>query len=333
LGILVVDDSRDSCALLKRLLNNAGHSDVLVANSASEAFSILGLDPEKKDAGKGIELLLMDVMMPDMNGIEACKKLRACGRFDDIPVIMVTANDEADSLAAAFKAGASDYIRKPVNSMELFSRVNSALELKTERDRRKAREKDLVDALEELRKANEILKHLSAIDGLTGISNRRNFDDFLEKEWRRSMRTSSPISLIMVDIDHFKAYNDSYGHQEGDDCLKKVANIIRKNIHRPADLAARYGGEEFVIVLPDTHSSQAETIAGNLRACVEEAAIPHTASGISSRVTISLGVATLAPTQEAGYFELIKLADMALYDAKRVGRNRLVIAAPGGSPE
>jgi diguanylate cyclase (GGDEF)-like protein len=271
----------------------------------------------------------MDVMMPEMDGIEACKKLRTDTRFDDIPIIMVTASDEAESLAAAFRAGAIDFIRKPVNTTELFARVHSVLELKTERDRRKAREKDLVDAMEELRKANEILKHLSAVDGLTGISNRRNFDEFLEKECRRSLRTCSPTSLIMVDIDHFKAYNDSYGHQGGDDCLRTVASIIRKNIHRPADLVARYGGEEFVIVLPDTGSTQAETIAGNLLVRVEEAAIPHRASSTSGVVTISLGVVTMVPTQDAGYFELIKHADAALYNAKRGGRNRFAVATPG----
>jgi diguanylate cyclase (GGDEF)-like protein len=180
--------------------------------------------------------------------------------------------------------------------------------------------------LEELRKANDILRHASAIDGLTGLANRQSFDECLDREWRRAVREQRPISLIMLDIDHFKLFNDNYGHQGGDDCLKKVARVIAGSVNRPADLAARYGGEEFMVVLPDTDIRGATEIAEKLRIEVEVLGVPHAFSATASVVTISVGVASLVPGQHMDASYLVKLVDTMLYAAKNGGRNRVKIA-------
>jgi len=189
--------------------------------------------------------------------------------------------------------------------------ITSAISLKFEN----------LELLEEVRKTNEILRRVSAVDGLTGLANRYSFEEFMEREWRRAIRDQKPLSLIMADIDHFKAYNDTYGHQGGDDCLKKVAWVIAEAVKRPADLAARYGGEEFMAVLPDTDLNGALEIADTLRRGVEALGIPHEHSSTAGVVTISIGVASLIPEQGMSSSHLVKLVDMALYSAKHAGRN------------
>jgi len=183
-----------------------------------------------------------------------------------------------------------------------------------------------LELLEELRKANDFLRRVSAIDGLTGIANRQSFDECMDREWRRAMREQHPISLIMLDIDHFKLFNDNYGHQGGDDCLKKVAAVIAGSVKRPGDLAARYGGEEFMVVLPDTDVRGATDIAEKLRIEVEVLGVPHEFSATASVVTISIGVASLVPGQNMDTSHLIKLVDTMLYAAKHDGRNRVKVA-------
>jgi diguanylate cyclase (GGDEF)-like protein len=180
--------------------------------------------------------------------------------------------------------------------------------------------------LEEVRKGNDILRRTSAIDGLTGLANRQSFDEYMDREWRRAMRERHPISLIMLDIDHFKLFNDNYGHQGGDDCLKKIAMVIAGSVKRPADLAARYGGEEFMVVLPDTDIRGATDIAEKLRIEVEVLGVPHAFSATASVVTISIGVASLVPEPKTEFFHLIKRVDTMLYAAKYEGRNRIKVA-------
>lgn len=181
--------------------------------------------------------------------------------------------------------------------------------------------------LEEVRKTNDILLKASTIDALTGLANRRKFDDFVEKEWRRALRNKKPLSLILLDIDHFKPYNDNYGHQAGDECLKKVAVAIRDSLKRPSDFAARYGGEEFVVVLPDTSSHGAESVAEKLRRNIELLSLPHAHSAVSKVVTLSAGAGTMIPTENALASNFIKVVDEALYAAKQGGRNSVKIAA------
>lgn len=325
MGILIVDDSSDSRELLKAMLKKAGYTDIQTAASASEALEKIGVGKPGEKSGVP-DLVLMDVVMPDMDGIEASRKIKADKGLEGLPIVMVTAVEETQSLQDAFDAGAMDYITKPVKKAELLVRVRSVLGLKSEMDQRKARERDLMEANAKLEDANRTLERLSSMDGLTGLSNRRHFDGYLENEWKRGARNKTPLALLMIDIDHFKAYNDHYGHQGGDDCLKAVAKIIGKSVRRPADLAARYGGEEFVMVLPETEIEGAVTLAEKIRMKVEAARLPHAKSSVSEVVTISLGVADVIPEQCHNHKELIEAADKALYGSKRGGRNRVTRA-------
>jgi diguanylate cyclase (GGDEF)-like protein len=262
-------------------------------------------------------------MMPEISGIEACRMIRNFPQLADIPIIMITAKDDLASLTEAFEAGAMDYLVKPVNRIELAARIRSALSLKDERDRRKAREQDLLELTQKLAAANQMLRRLSVVDSLTGIANRRYFDEVLLQEWRRGRREQQPLSLIMIDIDRFKSYNDHLGHLQGDECLKKVAAALDRTARRPGDLLARYGGEEFVGILPNTGHSGAMELAEAMRSKVEELGLPHPESLDDQAVTVSLGVATKIPNGLVGADELVAAADQALYQAKADGRNRV----------
>lgn len=223
----------------------------------------------------------------------------------------------------AFAAGAIDYIIKPLNKFELLARVRSALKLKHEIDSRKARERELLNVKQQLEETNKTLQRLAAQDGLTGVANRRYFDEFFDLEWRRDIRDGTPISLILIDIDFFKAYNDTCGHQMGDECLKRVANELSSVLNRSGDFVARYGGEEFVVVLPNVNSQGAYAVAERLRSAIEALGIQHSQSKVSKHVTLSLGVATTVPKRDSDPATLIAAADQALYQAKQEGRNRV----------
>lgn len=293
----------------------------MTAHDAAEAFALL---EERASPGgePGVDLILMDIVMPRMDGIEATMRLKADERLRDIPVIMVTVRDEAASLERALEAGAIDYISKPVNRLELCARVRSVLRLKEETDRRKAREREL-EAL------TEKLEQLSNQDGLTSVGNRRRFDEVYEKEWMRSRRDGLPLSLLMIDIDCFKAYNDTYGHLKGDSCLKVVAEAISKALKRPGDFVARYGGEEFVVVLPATDVKGALAIAGEVRENVRDLHMEHSTSTAADVVTVSIGIASMVPHADIDSRELLSASDGALYLAKTNGRNRVEV---GGTP-
>jgi diguanylate cyclase (GGDEF)-like protein len=325
MSVLIVDDSADNRDPLRSILERAGFTNILIADSAAAAFQRLGMNNSACDH-TSIDVILMDIMMPQMDGIEACRRIKAVSWLRDIPIIMVTSVADSREVASAFSAGAMDYITKPVNVVELLARVHSARALKREMDCRKTREEELLAVTRQLEAANQKLERLSQLDGLTEIANRRSFDSFLDRAWRQAIRSSTPLSLIMIDIDHFKNYNDTYGHQRGDECLKQVACALNQVLHRPTDFLARYGGEEFAAVLSDTDLRGAEVVASSLHAHVDELNIPHEFSPSVDHVTLSLGVASGFPYRTQSQQALIYAADLALYQAKHEGRNRIRIA-------
>ena len=326
MSILIVDDSDDQRILIKQYLNDAGYKDVLLADSAESAFNILRLnDPSGPDLV--VDLILMDIVMPGMDGIKACHAIRKNIHFEDIPIIMVSVLDDIKNLQKSFAAGVVDYIAKPVNKIEMVIRVRSMLRFKYEIDRRKSREKELIEMTQHLETLNEMLEHLSYFDTLTGIPNRRYFEKFIDAEWKRAIRNERPLSLIFLDIDNFKDVNDKFGHQTGDKCLKKAAKAISQSLRRPGDFLARYGGEEFIIVLSDTEREGAKSVAENVRSKVAEVNVILKNSDTKIAFTISAGVSTTIPERNSSYQALINMADQALYKAKKGGKNRVAVVS------
>ena len=218
---------------------------------------------------------------------------------------MITSLDDKESVDRAFAVGATEYVTKPIHWPVLLQRV-----------RRLINQFLLVEQLEA---ANLELQRLANSDGLTQVANRRRFDDYFDEEWRRHSRTLLPLSLILCDIDFFKIYNDTYGHQAGDECLKLVANTISDNVKRAGDLVARYGGEEFVVLLPNTLGENAFEVAERIRENLKQLQIPHAGSLVSEYVTLSLGVSSTFPHTEQSKALLLASADKGLYQAKTAG--------------
>lgn len=247
------------------------------------------------------DLLLLDIVMPDLDGLETCRRLKADPLTRELPVIFVTAQATPQEETDALNVGAVDCITKPVNPAVVRARVRTHLTLKAQAD---------------------FLRSLAFLDGLTGVANRRRFDEFMDAEWRRSRRSGATMALIMVDIDNFKHYNDTYGHLAGDVCLQAVARALNGALKRAQDLMARYGGEEFACVLPETDLVGGRRLAETLLEAVRDLAIPHDGVPPGS-VTISLGVASQVPEREAAPENLLAKADARLYEAKAGGRNRV----------
>ena len=321
MSILIVDDDRDIRSVLGFRLRAEGF-EVDAVGSAHVAYDRLA-------AADDVDLILLDVLMPGDSGIDACSKIKGNPVTEDIPIIMMTASEDVTHLKTAFEAGAMDYLAKPFNKIELLVRIRSALRLKQAIDLRKKHEMELMLTAEHLRFTNARLEALSTTDALTGVYNRRYFDIFLEKEYRRARRLSNRIALVMIDIDRFKDLNDRFGHQAGDDCLKAVARELNAAIGRSHDLVARYGGEEFAIILPGATDAGAEVLAEDLRQRIEGLEIRSPRSGGDAlSVTISIGVASKIPEQDSVPEDLVGDADQALYQSKNRGRNRVTVFVP-----
>lgn len=291
--VLIVDDSVENIEVLGEVLSS--DYEVRFALSGRDALKCFeGDDP--------IDLVLLDIVMPEMDGYQVCKALKAEEKTRDIPVLFVTSLSDVEDETRGLGLGAIDYITKPISPPIVRARVRNHLELKRQR---------------------ELLEDLCSIDGLTCIPNRRRFDETLEQEWSRSIRSDHPISLIMMDIDCFKAYNDNYGHVAGDECLRLLAQTLHCSMRRGGDLAARYGGEEFVVLLPETDLDGAVAVAGILKSEVESLNIKHAHSEVADKVTVSIGVATIVPSLDSSQETLLKAADNALYEAKENGRNQI----------
>lgn len=271
-------------------------------------------------------IILQDLVMPEVNGLMMVKFFRVNQQTSIVPIIILSTKEDAKIKSEAFSLGVNDYIVKLPDKIELIARIRYHSKAYIHHKQRDEAFLALLESQKKLNEANKSLEALSSLDGLTGIANRRQFENRIQQEWQRATRNATPLSLLMIDIDFFKNYNDTYGHQGGDFCLKEIANLIKEAEKRSTDIAARYGGEEFALVLPETNREGAMDIALNLLAQVQNRNIPHCNSAAADRVTISIGVATRIPERGTDYDLLIKDADDALYEAKNSGRNMVIFA-------
>jgi diguanylate cyclase (GGDEF)-like protein len=298
--LLIVDDQPANVQALYQLF--AVDHQVFMATRGEQALQLC--------AERQPDLVLLDVVMPGMDGYQVCTLLRADPATAAIPVIFVTAERDETSETHALDVGAVDFITKPVNPKVVRARVRTHLQLKRQGD---------------------LLREWVYLDGLTNVANRRLFEERVAAEWARSVRQGEPLSVLMIDVDHFKRYNDRYGHQAGDDCLRRIASELKAALKRPTDLVARYGGEEFVALLPATDLAGAEAVAAQIRQLLRLAAIPHSDSPLGGIVTASVGICTKPPDVVGTVAALLREADAMLYVAKSRGRDQACGAVLDGA--
>ena len=291
--LLIVDDIPINIHLLTQVLQDVGYRLL---------FAMNGVDALEIARSEQPDLILLDINMPDMDGYEVCKRLKSRNSTRRIPVIFLTARSEEEDETYGLELGAVDYISKPLRINSVKIRIKNHLELKYQRD---------------------FLENLSSLDGLTGIPNRRRFDEFIEQAWLSAAKKNQALAIMMLDIDYFKQFNDYYGHIQGDDCLKQVAQMLTTKIDFNHNLVARYGGEEFVCVLPNMDGYESLNLAQEIRQAIYQEKIHHAASVISKYLTVSIGIAATIPTEGLKPEYLLKQADKALYNAKARGRDQI----------
>lgn len=308
LKILVVEDSK---VTLKAICNYLERMGIHPLTAATGKIALETYRRERPD------IILLDGRLPDIDGFDVAKEIRALEKKKDwTAIIFLTSMTKDEDLARGIEAGGDDYLMKPISEIVLQAKVNAMSRLVE-------MQRSLIDLTYKLNQANKELQQLSATDGLTGLSNRRMYDELSLREWRRCERTKTPFSLVMVDVDFFKFYNDHYGHQAGDECLKVVATQMMRAAPRASDVVARYGGEEFVFALGETDIDGAKWVANHLRQRIADLNMPHMGS-ILKHVTVSCGVASVMPSDHVSLDTLLQSADYALYQAKEQGRNRVV---------
>lgn len=300
--ILVADDDKTMRLGLRRAMEQDGYQ-VLEAHDGDSCLAVF--------ARSRPDVVLLDAIMPTIDGFTCCRRIQEMSGVRRTPVLMITGLEDQESVDQAFSVGAVDYITKPIHWGVLRQRVKRLIQQ--------------VKLYQQLETTNLELQRLAAIDGLTQLANRRRFDEYLQQEWQRMLREQSPLSLILCDIDCFKLYNDTYGHQAGDDCLRQVAKVIQNSAKRAIDLSARYGGEEFAVILPNTDQEGAILVAQNIQTELKELRIAHAASKVRDTVTVSLGVSNTIPSVITSPEMLINATDKALYQAKAEGRDRFCL--------
>ncbi len=305
--ILVIDDSKLIAHVAKKILSKQGH-EVLLAQDGETGFDMA--KDNKPD------LILLDLILPGIDGYEVCRRIKNNSPTADIPVIMLTSKTEHADKVRGLEMGALDYVTKPFDEGELVARVNTHLRIK--------------ELHESLQEKNRLLLEMANRDGLTGLYNHRYFQETISKDFKKALRYKESLSCIMFDIDHFKKFNDTYGHQTGDVVLKTLGGLV-KNLMRDSDLAARYGGEEFALLLYHTVASDAYQIAERLRKSVEQHKFQ--ADDLVLSVNISVGVASYYHPEISDAKTLIECADKALYKAKEEGRNKVVAFEEIQSPD
>lgn len=321
LTILLIDDDLDAAELVQDLIQRSWQAEVTIATTAGEAQRLI--ERQGPVHGAPYDLIVLDVGLPDFDGIELCRRIRAIPSQSLVPVVMVSGHTNEQDIEAALDVGATDYVCKPVRPRELLARIRVALRDKTSREREREHNQELENVTADLKRTNATLERLTAVDPLTQLPNRRQFNNVFVREWRRAARIGGPIAVVMVDIDHFHTFNERYGHLAGDQCLIQVAGALTSAAQRPTDLPARWGGEEFLYVLADTQLEGARLVADRVRAAVERLRIPHEGSAASPYVTVSVGLASTMPTLDRSPEELLGAADAAMFRAKSLGRNRV----------
>ncbi|AHL32436.1 diguanylate cyclase [Pseudomonas brassicacearum] len=313
--VLLVDDQAMIGEAVRRGLSNEENIDFHFCSDPHQAIAqAVRIKPT---------VILQDLVMPGLDGLSLVREYRNHPATRDIPIIVLSTKEDPLVKSAAFAAGANDYLVKLPDNIELVARIRYHSRSYMMLLQRDAAYRALRVSQQQLLDTNLVLQRLMNSDGLTGLSNRRHFDEYLELEWRRAMRDQTQLSLLMIDVDYFKSYNDNLGHLEGDEALRKVATAIRDACSRPSDLPARYGGEEFALVLPSTSPGGARLMAEKLRQSVVALNIPHTTPDGGANLTVSVGVATVTPQQGSDCRQLISAADKGLYIAKHNGRNRV----------
>jgi diguanylate cyclase (GGDEF)-like protein len=291
-NILIVGGSDSGDADLRSILKNE-HRLEFVRSGGEAVARIMEQKPQ---------LILLDLCVSDMSGFDLLLKLKEMDEARDIPVILLAGSASAEDEEKGLRLGAVDYLTRPFHSAIVMTRIRIQL--------------DLIKHI-------QTIERLGMIDALTDIPNRRFFDMRIKEEWRRTYRHKSCMSMLMLDVDHFKIYNDTYGHPQGDRLLKFIGKVLMDNLHRPSDMAARLGGEEFAVLLGDTDTVGAIKVAESIRRDVETGIVP-TPQGEPTSITISIGIGSVMPTAEGDFMDLVQQADKYLYIAKENGRNRIV---------
>lgn len=291
--VLIIDDQKTNLKILGDILRT--EVDVTLAHDGEQGI--------RKAISYQPDLILLDIVMPDMDGFEVISRLKRHASTCSIPVIFITSLSDTDHEVKGLQSGACDYIYKPFHPAIVMARIRLHLELCHQR---------------------RMLEELANIDPLTGLANRRRYDETLDKEWRAAIRQKSTISLVMLDIDNFKEYNDHYGHACGDNVLRQVAAVLQRSLKRPGDFIARYGGEEFIIILPDSEITGSKKLIDDCRRAVQQLKLPHARSPVSDYISISAGGVSCQPTQPMSPAQILKHADAMLYEAKNRGKNQLL---------
>jgi two-component system chemotaxis family response regulator WspR len=313
--VLLVDDQPMVGEAVRRMLADQSDIDFHFCRDPSQALKlVMEVRPT---------VILQDLVLPGVDGLELVSQYRANSVGRDIPIIVLSTEEEPLIKSLAFKTGANDYLVKLPDPIELVARIRYHSKAYLNQVQRDEAYRALRESQQQLLNMNIELQRLANVDGLTGLSNRKYFNDFLEEEWKRAMREHMPLAVQMIDVDDFKRYNDTYGHLAGDEVLKKVAEAIQRIASHPAWLTARFGGEEFSIIMPHTTVEQAQELGEKLCREIQALQIPHRGSTINEFMTASIGCAATIPHSGHSLL-LLGAADDALYQAKKAGKNRVV---------
>lgn len=323
--VLLIDDQAMIAEAVRRALSSEEDIEFHYCQDPTKAIKLA--------SEINATVILQDLVMPEIDGLMMVRYFRVNKTTAKIPIIVLSTKEEATIKSEAFKLGANDYLVKLPDKIELIARIRYHSKAYINQLERDEAFRALEESRAKLAEANRTLQKLSSLDGLTGIANRRSFDEVLNKEWNRSIRSGKSLGLIMLDIDFFKLYNDHYGHQGGDDCLKQVASGLSSAIHRDSDFLARYGGEEFSAILPATDINGAANVAEDMRMAIKNLKIEHAKSKVTDIVSISIGVSAVIPPRDSAPEILIAAADQALYKAKENGRDRVESGEVSNTPD